>query len=99
MYERVPEDFVEQRAVLDDQGTTYRCRLYREMEEVLPGKSFVVEVWDNLDKPVEGQDLPASALIAECQGNSNAEVREKVDEVLRSQGYPITGCWNLRGSL
>jgi hypothetical protein len=76
-----------------------RCRLYREERDVLPGKDFVVEVWDRNSTPDEDEDLPQGELIAECVGNSPSEVREKVDNILRQHNYPLTGSWKLRGSL
>lgn len=79
---------------------THRCRLYRLMQNFLPGKDLVTEFWDIEENPCEPCDLPHDAkFLQEFIGASVGEVRRQLDTYRQEHGNFFQGDWSLRGSI
>lgn len=79
---------------------THRCRLYRTVQDIVPGEHLYTEVWDSLDRQEDVSGLPAgSELVVAFEDHSSTIVRQKLDAFRRAHGFRWRGNWKLRGSL
>jgi hypothetical protein len=80
--------------------TTHRLRLFRKLENMLPGKDLVTEVWDSEEEPIRSPELPSDdSLVATFSGTSIEEIRPQASAFYKQHNWPLHGDWSSRGSI